>query len=220
MNKKYRLIVFDWEGTLGDTLGQIVEIIIEAANHLNLGKFDEILARQVLIHGLNIGIKKIFPNLTPELHHQLLSTTQRTLSTRTSASYLLPGARTLIEEMSKEGYLLAIATNKGQQSMLRHLALSKMKDYFPVVRCAGQVPAKPCPQMLLEIMEEYGVSPSETLMIGDSLSDIEMASSIQVDSVGVNFYDQEKIKQELLNAGALAVFDHYQPLQQFIASQK
>ena len=63
-------------------------------------------------------------------------------------------------------------------------------------------------------MEVFGVSPSETLMIGDSLTDIEMSELAGVDAIGVDFYHQHKT--ELLANGALQVFDDYMKLAQYL----
>ncbi len=212
MGKSYRLVVFDWEGTLGDTLGQVLNTLAVEARHLHLGEVDEGLARHYLMFGLLVAIKKIFPRLAEEQHRQLLQVVQQSLALRPVDNYLLPGAKCIIQRIKKAGIDLAVATNKGQHSLQRTMQACGLDELFTVTRSAGQVPAKPCPQMLEEIMEVCGATTSDTIMIGDSISDIEMALSVGVDAVGVNFYHQDEQERELLAAGALQVFDNYQEL--------
>lgn len=109
---------------------------------------------------------------------------------------------------------MAIASNKGQHSLARALQITGLDKFFTITRSAGQVPAKPCPQMLEEIMDELGHDPSTTLMVGDSSLDMEMAKNCSVTAVGVDFYHQNEAN--LKAAGAIAVFDDYQLLAQFL----
>ena len=101
-----------------------------------------------------------------------------------------------------------------QQASQRALHVSELEIYFPVTRSADQAPAKPCPQMLEEILELTGVSADQTLMIGDAISDIEMASALDVASIGVDFYYQQG--DDLKVAGALQVFDDFATLGDYL----
>lgn len=214
MGKPYRLVVFDWEGTLGDILGQILNSVSTEAKRLQFGELDEQLARQSVGLGLVLALKKSFPHLNEEQQEQLLLAVHQSLVSRTTEVYLIPGAREIAERLQRADIDLGIATNKGHQSLQRVLQASGLDQLFKVTRSAGQTPAKPCPQMLQEIMDSYGVNAKETLMVGDSVSDIEMAKSIAVDAIGVDFYHQQEAA--LLNAGALAVFDDYQQLAEYL----
>ncbi|KTD22641.1 HAD-IA family hydrolase [Legionella londiniensis] len=213
---KYQLAVFDWEGTLADTLGQILIILATEAKRLDMGAIDEYSARQSLQFGLVVAIKKLFPDAAREKQALLLEATQKALALRTTDAYLMPGAAELLARMKKAGMDLAIATNKGHSSLQRALKGSGLQSFFSITRSAGQAPAKPCPQMLEEIMACLGVMPRETIMIGDSASDMEMAQKAGVDAVGVDFYDQSDQNKELREAGALHVFNSYEQLADFL----
>lgn len=216
MTKQYHLAVFDWEGTLGDTLGQILNTVATEAKRLRFGDVDECIARRYVSLGLVVAVQKIFPGLSLQQYEELLHAVQLSLTSRSVDVCLIPGAKNILQQMQQAGITLAIATNKGRQSLQRALEISKLDKFFTVTRSAGQTPAKPCPQMLTEIMEVCGVSAKHTLMIGDSLADIEMAAAVNVDAVGVNFYHQQDQKEELSMAGAIAVFDDYQALADYL----
>ena len=214
MSKKYRLVVFDWEGTLADTLGQIIHTVSKEAKALGFGDIDPQMARKYVELGLVRAMEKLFPDLNEFQHEQLLQAVQRAMLNKSSEVYLIPGAKEFLLLLQQAQIDLAIASNKGQQSLLRALQASQLDAFFQVTRCAGQVPAKPCPQMLEEIMEEHLASPEETLMIGDTDMDVEMAKQAGVDMIGVDFYHQQE--QALLTAGALEVFDDYKQLASYL----
>ena len=214
MSKPYRLVVFDWEGTLGDTLGQIIHSVTTVARRLNFGELDEQLARQSVELGLVLAVKKAFPHLTESQHEQLLLEVHQSLLSRSADVYLIPGAREIVKRLDKAGIYLAIATNKGQQSLQRVLHVSELDELIKVTRSAGQIPAKPCPQMLEEIMATFAIDRADTLMVGDSISDMEMAKNAGVDAVGMDFYHQQEAA--LRAAGALEIFDDYEDFAQYL----
>jgi phosphoglycolate phosphatase len=218
MNKRYRLVVFDWEGTLSDTLGLIIDCIAKEAKRLKLGDLDKVLAYQSVELGLVNAVKKLFPALSLQEYERLLESIQACLLTRHAEVCLMPGAKEIINALHKKGVLLAIATNKGQQGLLRALQATELDSFFKVTRSAGNLPPKPCTQMLEEIFEECNVKPEEALMVGDSLSDIEMAKNMQTDVVGMDFYHKQA--DALKNAGALAVFSNFAALADFLKLKK
>ena len=205
--KTYRVVVFDWEGTLGDTLGHIVHALAVEAKRLDFGEFDASLARPYVTLGLTGASKKLFPHLSLHQQEQLLEAVQRRLS-KAIGCCLFPGAKAFVTALQGVGIDLAIATNKGPQSLQRVLHESGLEVFFKITRAAGQVPAKPCPQMLYEILDFFDVQASEALMIGDSVADIDMAVSAGMDAIGFDYYHQQDA--ELRAAGALAVFDDYE----------
>ena len=218
MSNPYQLVVFDWEGTVSDTLGHILHTIAAVANTLGFGGLDLYQARKYVTFGLVQSLKKLFPHLDRTQQEQLLDAVQQAMLSRQTEVCLIPGALDFINRLHDQKIDIAIATNKGQHSLLRALQVSGLDHLFRVTRSAGQVPAKPCSQMLEEIMDELGRDPSSTLMIGDSATDMEMAYSIHVDAVGVDFYHQQEAALKV--AGALAVFDDYQLLADFLRLPK
>lgn len=214
MSNPYQLIVFDWEGTISDTLGLILHTVVIEAHNLGFGDVDPYQARQYVDLGLAQALRKLFPHLYLTQHEQLIQAVQRAMITRPSEVCLIPGAREIIQALHDANVDLAIASNKGQHSLARALQSTGLDKFFKVTRCAGQVTAKPAPQMLEEIMDEFGQQPDTTLMIGDAVTDIEMARNTNVTAIGVDFYHQNK--DMLIAAGALEVFDDYQFVAQFL----
>ncbi len=213
MNLPYKLLIFDWEGTLGDPLGHVHQALATEAEHLGLDAYDAAYARQYVALGLDKAVRKIFPDLSLHQYERLLHGVQQDLVLNHGEVYLFDGARDLIKKLYDLSVGLAIATNKGQQSLARALQASALDSFFPVTRSAGQeqLPAKPAPDMLEAILNCFGCAPHEALMIGDSVSDMEMAAALKVASIGVDFYHQQT--DELKSAGAQDVFYDFKQIE-------
>jgi phosphoglycolate phosphatase len=214
MSNPYQLVVFDWEGTIADTIGLILQRVAVEANRLGFGQVDPYAARSYVGLGLHGALRKLFSHLSNKEHELLVHAVQNALLTKHTEVFLIPGARPLIQKLQDVGVDLAIASNKGQHALARALQETALTAYFKVTRSAGQAPAKPCSQMLEEIMDVLGHTSSTTLMIGDSPTDMETAKALGVHAVGVDFYHQNK--EILKDAGAMAVFDDYQLLADFL----
>lgn len=214
MISPYDLVVFDWEGTIADTLGAVFHTVAFEANLLGFGEFDVNDARNYVDLGLVRALQKLYPHLSLNEHEQLLQAVQYSMQTQTVDVCLIPGALELIHQLHDAGVNMAIATNKGHQSLTRALQVTKLDPFIKVTRSAGQVPAKPCTQMLEEIIDEFNGTAATTIMIGDSATDMEMAINFQVTAIGMDFYHQQE--SALKAAGALAVFDDYQQVADFL----
>ena len=210
----YKLIVFDWEGTLGDPLGHIHQALATEAARQKIKVYDASYARQYVSFGLEKAVRKIFPDLSLQQYELLLLGVQQSLALNHAMVYLFDRSKASIEKIHAAGMLLAIATNKGQQALERALRASDLSLFFSETRSAGQLPAKPCPDMLEEILSALDVSPEETLMIGDSVADIEMANAMHVPSIGVDFYHQQA--DDLKDAGALDVFYDFKQIETYL----
>lgn len=214
MISSYSLVVFDWEGTVVDTLGAVFHIVATESARLNFPKFDFDQAKKYVDLGLPRALHKLYPQLTSVQHEQLVHSVQQAMHSQPTMLHLFPGLLDCLEKLERAGVKLAIATNKGQHALMRALDTTHLAARFPVTRSAGQSPAKPCPQMLQEIIDDYLTTPQQTIMIGDSVTDMEMARSIGVRAIGVDFYHQHTLALE--HAGAMAVFDDYFELSKFL----
>lgn len=210
MIEDFRLVVFDWEGTLADTLGQVVHVIRAEAEKLHLEEMDEAQLKSAIGLGLVNGIKKGFPQLASHQGQQLIQAVQQAMCMRTQDICLFPDAQHLIKKLQALGIHLAIASNKARSSLQRALQQTQLTSFFPVIRSASDTLPKPHPQMLEEILADYHLQAQDGIMIGDSLSDIEMALQIGMPIIGVDFYHQGT--EQLMAAGARAVVSSYQEL--------
>lgn len=105
---------------------------------------------------------------------------------------LLEGVPDMLKQLKSRSYLIAAATNWGQSGLNQLLKYLPADFSFDAVRHAGQAHSKPHPQMLLEILSELNRDPSDTLMIGDTVSDIQFAKNAKVDVLAVSYSGSPK----------------------------
>lgn len=215
MKQRYDLVVFDWEGTLAeDSYGVVVNTILNESKRMQIDGFDKFIARRYLSMGLPCALNKLFPNISIYQHEYLLESVQEKMVGNAGKVCLTQGALNVIQKINSAGIMLGIATNKSLSSLNKVLESTKIGGYFQSIRTATQTQAKPCPQMLEEIILECAVTNSKTLMVGDAISDIEMAQSIDVDAIGVDFYHEQQ--GNFLAASAIFELDDYQQLLDYL----
>lgn len=184
---KYRLIVFDWDGTLIDSADTIVECIQQASLDFGLPVPDRQRASHVIGLGLRDALRAAVPSLPAERYAEFAEAYRRHFVAREEAMRLFPGARELLLELSRRGHKLAVATGKSRRGLDRALQAADLKDCFAATRCADETHPKPHPAMLRELMQTLAVHPAQALMIGDTSHDLDMAKSAGVDAIAVTY---------------------------------
>jgi phosphoglycolate phosphatase len=183
---KYRLLVFDWDGTIIDSAATIAECIREASRELGLEVPDRDRASHVIGLGLHDAMRIAVPQLPAQRYPEFVACYRRHFLAREDSMQLFDGMRGLLEDLSKT-HLLAIATGKSRRGLDRALDSSQLKPYFAASRCADETNPKPHPAMLLEIMEELQANAEAVLMVGDTSHDLEMARAAGVDALAVTY---------------------------------
>jgi len=183
---KYPLIVFDWDGTVIDSPGAIVECIREASRDMGLRVPEPGQASHVIGLGLRDSLQLAVPDLPAERYPEFVALYRRHFLEREDSMQLFPGIREILLEMSKDR-ILAIATGKSRRGLERALQYTGIGGFFAASRCADETHPKPHPAMLLELMEELSMENTQVLMIGDTSHDLEMARAAAVDAVAVSY---------------------------------
>lgn len=217
MNASYELIVFDWDGTLMDSAGRIVQCMQLAATDLAIEVPPAHAVREIIGLGLGEAIGRLFPALEAPLHGALVEAYRsHWLGSALPESPLFSGAEELVKGLHEAGYRLAIATGKSRRGLDKALDESGLGAYFPISRCADESLSKPHPQMLLEILTDWDTAPGSALMVGDTEYDMQMAASARVRAVGVSHGVHSA--ERLLAQGALHCFDRLMQLRQWLDS--
>ena len=187
--RDYQLLIFDWDGTLVDSIGRIVEAMHQAALSSGLPRLDDVAIKGIIGLALPEAIRVLYPDLKDqacsERFAQRYSDCYLTLETEPSP--LFPGVAEALEAFRAQGFHLAVATGKSRHGLQRVLQGRGWLDYFDVTRCADETASKPHPLMLQEILTHCRVSPKQALMVGDSVFDLQMATNAGIDSVAVGF---------------------------------
>jgi phosphoglycolate phosphatase len=183
---KYSLIVFDWDGTLIDSAGAIVQCIQDAARDMGLEVPGRERASHVIGLGLHDSLRHAVPSLAAERYPEFAAHYRKHFLACQDTMQLFPGVPELLTELS-ESRVLAIATGKSRKGLDRALEFGNLRNFFSGSRCADETRPKPHPAMLLELMEELNVDARRTLMIGDTSHDLEMARAACVDALAVAY---------------------------------
>ena len=184
---RYQLIVFDWDGTLMDSAGAIVRAIQAAAGDLGLPVPPDARARHVIGLGLNEALQHAVPELSPARYPEMVEAYRHHYLSSDRQLPLFDGVDAMLDELRVAGHRLAVATGKSRIGLDRALAHSGLAARFQASRCADECHSKPHPQMLEELMEEFAIEPSATLMIGDTSHDLLMAQNAGVDALAVSY---------------------------------
>lgn len=184
----YELLIFDWDGTLADSVARIVESVRVAAHHLGLAPPEESAIRGIIGLGLPEAIAALYPHLDSaavEDYRQAYADHYVTLDEEPPP--LFPGVVEGLEALRGAGYRLAVATGKSRRGLQRVLAGHGWPDYFEITRCADESGSKPSPRMLHEILAHCAVPAGRALMIGDATFDLQMARNAGMDAVAVGY---------------------------------
>ncbi|HXE40841.1 MAG TPA: HAD-IA family hydrolase [Azonexus sp.] len=184
---KYELVVFDWDGTLLDSAGAIVQAIQSACRDLGLAVPDDARARHVIGLGLADALRHAVPDLQPENYQAMVERYRFHYLSGDHQLTLFPGVREMLARLQAVGHILSVATGKSRQGLDRALDHSGLRPLFQASRCADECHSKPHPQMLDELMAEFGVAAGSTVMIGDTSHDLLMASNAGVASLAVTY---------------------------------
>lgn len=202
----YELIVFDWDGTLMDSEARIVSCIRGAAVDIGLTAPSESAAREIIGLGLREALVRLFPTQSDAVHDRLVHRyREHFLVLNQFQSTLFPGVREMLRALREADLLVGVATGKSRQGLDREMTQTGLSPLFHATRCADETFSKPHPQMLQELMGELGVSPGETLVVGDTEYDMQMATNAGTEALGVSYGVHDSGR--LLDHGALAVLD-------------
>lgn len=185
---EFDLLIFDWDGTLMDSVAQIVGSVKAAARDLDVPEPSDEAARDIIGLGLPEAMRVLFPQV-PEADRQALR--QRYAHHFVSApgghSQPFAGAEALLRDQLAQGRRLAVATGKTRIGLDRMLAHTGWGDLFHATRCADETASKPDPRMLSELLAELQVPVGRAVMIGDTTYDLAMAEAIGMPSIGVTY---------------------------------
>jgi len=214
MDQPLRLAVFDVDGTLIDSQHVIVAAMIEAWRVHGLGMPDPNAVRRIIGLSLVEAIAALSPELSPEQHRRMArSYKDAFLALAEGPDHeepLFPGVMAALDALEADGWLLGLATGKSRRGVWRMLDAHGLDGRFVTVQTADDNPGKPHPAMLVRAMAEVGVEACDTVMIGDTSYDMQMARNAGVAAVGVAWGNHPP--EELTRSGAWDILESYDAL--------
>ncbi|MDX2222627.1 MAG: HAD-IA family hydrolase [Rhodospirillaceae bacterium] len=218
MTAPVRLVVFDLDGTLVDSQGHIARAVVETSAALGLAPPPADAVPRVIGLSLERALAQLFPAADAatlaELDRVYRATFARWRAQPGQLEPLFAGSHGVLDQLEQAGYLLGIATGKSRRGVDRLLEGHGLSGRFVTIQTADTAPSKPDPGMLRQAMADTGAAPEATVMIGDTVYDIEMALAAGTAALGVAWGNHPAA--ELLDAGAHALVERMDHLMQAV----
>ncbi|WP_368183982.1 HAD-IA family hydrolase [Aestuariibius sp. HNIBRBA575] len=188
-----RSVVFDLDGTLADTSGDLIEAANVCFRGLGLGDLlDPVADAVTAFHGgramLTLGFSRVdgFGDAAIEAQYPvLLQAYGDAIDVHTT---LYPGAMQAVADLKSAGYPVGICTNKPEALAQTLLTRMGIRDAFDALVGADTLSVrKPNPAPLIETVTRLGCDPKRTCLIGDTITDRDTARAAGVPSVLVTF---------------------------------
>ena len=213
--KHYKLIIFDWDGTLMDSQARIVACLREAANDSDVEQLAESQLKNIIGLGLNEAISALYPFLTAQRIAQFAERYRyHFVTANETPSALFAGVRNMLQQLLEQDFMLAVATGKARRGLDQVLNDTDLKNHFQGSRCADETRSKPHPQMLEELLDDFAMSADETIMVGDTGYDLLMANSVNMDALAVSYGVNDK--KDLLMHNPIACLDSVSELSHYL----
>lgn len=205
--RRFDLIVWDWDGTIVDSVGAVTDAIVGAAADLGLPTPPRERARWVIGLGLLEAIRHAVPSIRREQVPAFVDRYRVHFLRRDGELPVFSGIAELLRGLDASGVPLAVATGKSRAGLNRALAQTGLGPRFVATRCADEGAPKPDPWMLRDLAESLGTEPSRMVMIGDTTHDLEMARAAGTSAVAVLYgaHDADALRAACPDAAVASV---------------
>lgn len=180
------LVIFDWDGTLMDSIGLIVKTMHIAGEAHGFSTHDQAV-KDIIGLSLANGIERLYPQATKA---QTVAIQQSYADYYIANSYSTPffaPIESMLRALQSRGKQLAVATGKNRRGLDRVMSASDSQHYFVMTRCADESGSKPDPQMLNDILAFSEQQVANAVYVGDSIYDIQMANRLGMTSIAVDY---------------------------------
>jgi phosphoglycolate phosphatase len=186
-----RLAVFDCDGTLIDGQASICRAMDEAFAEAGLPLADRHQIRRMVGLSLPQAVLRLAPDIDPDLRAEVVDAYKRAFRAQREAGDLsqplFEGIVPLLDALHGAGWQLAVATGMSRRGLDHCLATHGLTRHFVSLQTADDHPSKPDPAMLEAALFEAAAEARDTVMIGDTAYDMQMARDAGVRAIGVDW---------------------------------
>ena len=208
-----KLIIFDFDGTLGDTRRNIVTTMQMTIKELQLLGRTEAECASTIGLPLTGCFKTLFPEIQDELIPRCAETYRRIFNENLQkiTPEAFPGVVKTLKTLKEEGFVLTIASSRSRNSLIELTHNMGIADYISYFIGADDVKeAKPKPEPVLKTLAAMHYDACETLIVGDMAVDIQMGTNAGTKTCGVTWGNGSR--EELNEAEADYIIDRMEDL--------
>ncbi|MCB2048309.1 MAG: HAD-IA family hydrolase [Novosphingobium sp.] len=215
-----RLALFDCDGTLIDGQASICEAMEAAFAAHGLAAPDRGRIRRAVGLSLPVAVRGLIPEAGPDVQGAVVASYKQAFRTARMegrlAQPLVPGIREVLDALTHAGWVLGVATGMSSRGLRHCLAENGLTDLFSTLQTADGHPSKPHPSMAETALFETACDARDSVMIGDTVFDIEMAVNAGMTGLGVDW--GYHASDDLLAAGARIVAREPKDLMEYLLS--
>lgn len=215
------LIIFDFDGTLGDTKRNIVTTMQMTIAELHLPNRSEEECAATIGLPLSGCFRTLFPDIQEELIPRCAETYRRFFNEnlKTIQPEAFPGVVETLSILHQKGFVLTIASSRSRNSLTELTQNMGIANYISYILGADDVKeAKPKPEPVLKTLKAMNFEPSQALVVGDMAVDIQMGANAGAKTCGVTWGNGTK--DELENAGATFIIDKMEEILKIVENSK
>ena len=207
---KPKLIIFDFDGTLGDTRQNIIITMQRTMQREGLPVKSDLECASTIGLTLEDSFKKMYPDVDAAMAERCVDAYREIFmeSVEELIPELFPGVSDTLASLDKMGIKMSVASSRQSQSLIYFLESMGIIKYFPYVLGSDNVTKhKPDPEPVLKTLRELDYSPSEVMVVGDMPVDVAMAHGADVRAIAVTFGNATR--EELVEANADYIIDDF-----------
>lgn len=203
----YKLIILDFDGTIGDTNKIIIDTMQATLRELKLPMRSREECRKTIGLPLREGFRTMMP-LTDEQNEDCFNTYNRIFdeNNRNVEVEMFPGVKEAIKQWHNAGTIITLASSRGNASLTNFVEQMQLSKYISLILGAEDVEiAKPNPYPVLKTLKHFNIAPEDTLVVGDMSFDILMGKRAGCHTCAVTYGNGTE--KELRAAGAEQIVD-------------
>ena len=205
-----KLIIFDFDGTLGDTRQNIIITMQRTMRMVGLPVKSDAECAATIGLTLEDGFKSLYPDMDKQMADRCVDAYRDIFmeSVEELIPQLFPGVADTLARLDAMGIKMSVASSRQSQSLLLFLEHMGVLGYFPYVLGADNVlKHKPDPEPVLKTLRELDYAPSDVIVVGDMPVDVAMAHGADVRAIAVTFGNATR--EELVESGADYIIDDF-----------
>lgn len=182
-----KLVVFDWDGTLSNSVEKIIACKKDLAIKYNLRIPSKKRIKNVLGMKFEKAMRICFHDANDSVLYQISNEFKLEMQKNKYKAELFSGTKEMLLTLKSKGIQLAVATSKSREELNKALIDDELINIFDITCCGEEFENKPDPKMLHYIINQLRVNPSEFIMVGDTTIDVEFANNAKANIMCVTF---------------------------------